>query len=223
MKNCKFHMFPTTILCLFLIFFCFFISRTAIAATADSVAASQFIQNLSDKAFAVLRDTSITQTQREQKFRSLLQEGFALDVIGNGVLGAARRTASPEQLKQFHAVFPDYVIRIYASRLGEYNNSVLKVTGTMPAPRGDISVRTVVSGPKVQQPITADWRVRNIDGRGLRIIDLSLEGISMAITQRDEFNAKIQRYGLDGLITDIKSSTAVSGSSNSGRLQGGKK
>ncbi|MEX6723012.1 MlaC/ttg2D family ABC transporter substrate-binding protein [Parapedomonas caeni] len=180
------------------------------AATVDPKAASGFIQSLSDKAFAVLRDASLSQAQRDQKFRTLLQEGFALDVIGNSVLGTARRTATPEQLRAFHAAFPDYVIRIYATRLTEYGNSQLKVTGTTPAPRGDIYVRTLVTGPKVQQPVRADWRLRQTPDRGLKIIDLSLEGVSMAVTQRDEFTVKIQSKGLDALIAEIRTGGTAS-------------
>ena len=179
-------------------------------ATVDASAASSFVQKLADEAFAVLQNKSLNQAQRDQQFRQLLQKGFALDVIGNGVLGTARRTATPDQLKAFHAAFPDYVIRIYSSRLTEYGNSTLKVTGTSPAPRGDVFVRTVVSGPSVQQPIRADWRVREVPGRGLKIIDLSLEGVSMAVTQRDEFNAKIQARGLDSLIAEMRSTNAGS-------------
>ena len=172
--------------------------------TVNASAASSFVQKLADEAFAVLQNKSLSQAQRDQQFRQLLQKGFALDVIGNGVLGTARRTATPDQLKAFHSAFPDYVIRIYSSRLTEYGNSSLKVTGTSPAPRGDIYVRTVVTGPSVQQPIRADWRVRDIQGQGLKIIDLSLEGVSMAVTQRDEFNAKIQARGLDSLIAEMR-------------------
>lgn len=171
-------------------------------------AASSLVQTLADEAFAVLQNKSLTQSQRDQQFRQLLQKGFALDIIGNGVLGAARRTATPEQLKSFHAAFPDYVIRIYSSRLTEYGNSSLKVTGTSPAPRGDVYVRTVVTGPNVQQPVRADWRVRDVKGHGLKIIDLSLEGVSMAVTQRDEFNAKIQARGLDSLIAEMRASNS---------------
>lgn len=174
----------------------------------DAKAASGFIQSLADQAFAVLRNTSLTQAQRDQQFRRLLQQGFALDIIGNGVLGAARRTATPQQLQAFHAAFPDYVIRIYSTRLTEYGNSELKIIGTAPAPRGDIFVRTVVTGPNVQQPVHADWRIRSVPGRGLKVIDLSLEGVSMAVTQRDEFAAKIQARGLDGLIAEMRNGTA---------------
>ncbi len=164
-----------------------------------------FISNLASKAFAVLRDKSLKQGDRDTKFRTLLREGFALDVIGNAVLGRHRATATPAQLQAFNAAFPDYVIRIYASRLTDYSDTVVSVTGSTPVgSRGDLSVKTSVSGKSVSQPVKADWRVREIAGQGPKIIDLSLEGVSMVATQRDEFDARIQSKGLDALISDIK-------------------
>ena len=55
------------------------------------------------------------------------------------------------------------------------------------------------SGP----PITAEWRVRVIDGK-YRIIDIAIEGISMAVTKRSEFSAVIQSSGIDGLIAALR-------------------
>jgi phospholipid transport system substrate-binding protein len=189
-----------------------FATSTASAQTAAAVtdkSNEMFVKNLSDKAFAVLRDKSLKSADQQTKFRGLLRDGFALDVIGNAVLGRHRTTATPAQLQAFQAAFPDYVIRIYASRLTDYSDTVVTVTGSMPAgTRGDVSVKTSVSGKSVSQPVKADWRVRNIAGLGPKIIDLSLEGVSMVATQRDEFDARIQAKGLDALINDIKNNTA---------------
>lgn len=179
-------------------------SQTPGAAAVNPKAAETLIKTLSDKAFAVLRDKSLGQAQREDRFRALLREGFELDFIGMSVLGVNRRTATPAQLSAFRQAFPDYVIRIYANRLTDYGNTTLKVLGSQPVgTRGDVVVRTQVSGGSVSQPVQADWRVRQFPG-GAKIIDLSIAGVSMALTQRDEFNAKIQARGLDTLIAEIK-------------------
>ncbi len=186
------------------------IAGSPVAVLAQTAAANPkpseaFIKSLSDKAFAVLRDKSLQPTDRDVKFRSLLREGFALDVIGNAVLGRHRTTATPEQLQAFQTAFPDYVIRIYASRLTDYSDTNVNVTGSIAAgTRGDLNVKTTVSGKSVSQPVKADWRVREIAGKGPKIIDLSLEGVSMVATQRDEFDARIQAKGMDALIADIK-------------------
>ncbi len=184
-------------------------SVNAQATTAPAKSPEVTIKTLADKAFAVLRDKTLKATDREQKFRTLLREGFALDVIGNTVLGRNRTTATPAQLLSFNTAFPDYVVRIYASRLTEYADTNLAVKSTTPVgTRGDVNVNTMVSGKNVSQPVTAVWRLRNIPGQGLKIIDLSIEGVSMVATQRDEFNARIQAKGMDALNSEIRGTPA---------------
>ena len=39
-----------------------------------------------------------------------------------------------------------------------------------------------------------DWRVRESE-KGLKIIDVVVEGVSMALTQRDEFAAVLHKNG----------------------------
>jgi len=180
-----------------------------VVASANALSAQSFVKDLADKAFAVLRDTRLAQADREAKFRQMLRGGFALDLIGQSVLGAARRTATPAQMAAYNKAFPEYVLKIYANRLTDYSNTTLKVTGSIPAPRGDLLVRTVVSGKQVQQPVHADWRVRAFEGQGYKIVDLQVEGISMTQTQRDEFAAKIQVSGMDGLIAHLEQSAGL--------------
>ncbi len=172
----------------------------------DAKAAESFIKKLSDEAFAALRDKSLSASQRDTRFRELLKQGFALDKISNAVLGKNRRTATPEQLANFNKAFPDYVIRIYANRLTDFSDTKLSLAGSAPAgSRGDVAVKTLVSGKNLQQPVKADWRVTQVPGQGLRIVDLSFEGISMVTTQRDEFDAKIAQKGMNALVADISS------------------
>ena len=57
-------------------------------------------------------------------------------------------------------------------------------------------------------PIMADWRVRIID-KQYRIIDVSVEGVSMAVTQRSEFNAVIQNSGIEGLMEALRARTTM--------------
>lgn len=181
------------------------------AAAVDAKAAETFVKSLSDQAFAALRDKSLTESQREARFRELLRQGFALDKISTAVLGKNKRTATPQQLGEFSKIFPDYVIRIYATRLTEFSDTKLQVAGSTPVgSRGDVAVKTLVSGKNLQQPVKADWRVTTVPGMGLRITDLSFEGISMVTTQRDEFNVKIAQKGMNGLIADISSNRPTS-------------
>ena len=81
---------------------------------------------------------------------------------------------TPEQRSDYLQLFSAFVLKVYSSRLGGYAGETFKVTGTRPAGKQDILVRTEIirpSGP----PLDCEWRVRVIDGRQ-RIIDVMVAG-----------------------------------------------
>lgn len=172
------------------------------SAAEDPMGAEEFVRQLSNDALGILNDTTLTQSERDQAFRDLLKRGFALDYVGRLVLGRHGRTASRVQLDEYNRVFPEYILRIYSSRLTEYGDEEFLVDGTTPAGKRDIYVRVRIVRPD-GPPLAGDWRIRKIKG-DFKVIDLKIEGISMVITQRDEFLAKIASSGLDSLIADLK-------------------
>ena len=56
----------------------------------------------------------------------------------------------------------------------------------------DSIVTSHIQRPESDQPIVVDWRVRNFEGR-LAIIDVIVEGISMSVSQRQEYSSVLQR------------------------------
>jgi len=177
------------------------------AASAESAQdmpdeARAFIQELADNTLGVLDNIYLTQEERDQEFHRLLAEGFEIEYLAKLVLGHHRRTASAVQMEKFNAVFPDYIIEIYANRLQEYGDERFTVTGILPVGKKDIYIQSEVSR-KGRDPFRADWRVRLMDGE-LRIIDIKISGISMLQTQRDEFSSRINAVGIDGLIEDMR-------------------
>lgn len=172
------------------------------SAADDPMGAEEFVRQLSNDALGILNDTTLTQSERDQAFRELLKRGFALDYVSRLVLGRHGRTASRAQLAEYNRVFPEYILRIYSSRLTEYGDEEFLVGGTAPAGKRDIYVRIKIVRPD-GPPLTGDWRLRKIKG-DFKVIDLKIEGISMVITQRDEFLTKIASSGLDSLIADLR-------------------
>jgi phospholipid transport system substrate-binding protein len=62
--------------------------------------------------------------------------------------------------------------------------------------------------PRDGAPARIEWRVRGKPGN-CKIIDVVIEGISMAINQRSEFASVIQRGGgeFDSLLTQLRKRT----------------
>lgn len=169
------------------------------AAAQDARA---FINTLGSEAIQVL-GPSVPAARRTARFRELFNQDFDIPGIGRFVLGRYWRTATPEEQKEFLTLFHEYISRAYSARLGEYGGEPFRVTGARP--NGE---ETVVSS-EVQRSngskIEIDWYVAGQGGK-LKITDVYVGGVSMKVTQRDEFAAVIQRNGgqVSALIAQLR-------------------
>jgi len=170
------------------------------AAAADPAA---MISNLGSQALQVLGKDA-TQSQRVARFRDLLREDFDVPGIARFVLGRYWNTATEEQRAEFTKLFEDYIAVAYATRLAEYTGETFKVIGSRPEADGAI-VSSQILRPAGAAPVKVDWRVT---GRN-KISDVSVDGISMAVTQRSEFASVIQHNGgqVQGLIAMLRDKT----------------
>lgn len=165
--------------------------------------AKTYIQELADEAIAILQAQDIDLSTREGKIRTLMEENLEIKLIGRFVLGRHWRSADAEQQEAYQALFKEFVLQTYSRMLGGYSGQTFRVTNTRTVgKRGDALVTTEIleEGAK---PINAGWRVKTIDGR-MRIVDVMAEGVSMAATQRSEFDSVVRRDGVDGLIEVLR-------------------
>jgi len=167
-------------------------------AAAESGGASRFIRDLGDQAIQVLQTPGLTLEQREVRFRDILRQGFNVDFIGRFVIGNHWKKASAQQKTDYQQLFGEYILQTYAGRFGGYAGEKLAIAEEKPAGKTDVVVRTRIDRPS-GSPINADWRGRVTDGR-YGIIDVMVQGVSMALTHRQEFSGLIKKNGVDGLI-----------------------
>ena len=162
-----------------------------------------FIRTVAQKAIKSLTNDRMSVTQREDHFRLILRQTFELKLIARFTLGRFWRRASAAQQKEYTRLFEDFIVKAYAARFSDYKSEkfiVGKVRNINDRDNLVQSELTLADGRK----IPVNWRVRS--GKSLKIIDVLVEGVSMAITQRDEFSAIINRSGgrLDGLIIALR-------------------
>ncbi len=176
------------------------------ASASDARVAGQFIDGLADKAFAILRDKSLTRNDARARFRDMLRENFAVQEIGVKLI---RRhlppNITPAQYRQYQAVFPDYVVGTYADRLYDYANADLRVLRTRPrGTRGDIDVTTRITTPDGAQPIETIWTLRKTADGKLKITNLTVAGVNLTLTQEADFDSYIRKNGFDALVRFMK-------------------
>lgn len=170
---------------------------------ASGEQAEKFIRELGTNAAAMIDNRDQTEAQREEEFRRIVSDGFALKVVGRFVVGRYWRQMSPEQQAEYQALFAEWLMETYANRLGGYEGQRLEVVNSVMAGSRDIFVRTRVLLPDGSPPMSADWRVRKFGDR-FRIIDIVVEGVSMAAAQKSEFESVIRKVGIDGLIESLR-------------------
>lgn len=167
--------------------------------------AQNFISNVTQAGISFLEDKTLSDVEKKERFRKFLKENFDLVTIGRFALGKYWRTTSTEQKKEYLGLFEDMIVDVYSKRFGEYDNQNIQVTKARPQGKNDVLVNSKItqnSGPEV----ALDWRVRKKKSGELKIIDVSVEGISMSLTQRSDFASVIQRGGgkVDVLLDHLK-------------------
>jgi phospholipid transport system substrate-binding protein len=174
-----------------------------------------FVTRLGEKTIAKLTDASLSPAVREDQFRDLLREGFAVKTIGQFVLGKYRRTTSQETIDAFVRVFEEYVVSLYAKQFKHYSGQkflVEKVADT--SRKGDSMVMTKIFPRGNSQPLRVNFQVRNF-GDTFKILDVRVEGVSMVLAQRDEFTSYISTNGgkVEALIDALRKRMAISAAS----------
>jgi phospholipid transport system substrate-binding protein len=174
-------------------------------ATAQD--ARGFIAALGNEAIQVL-GPRVSQQQRIARFRQLFQRDFDVPGIGQFVLGRYWRTATPEEQQEFLRLFQEYIVQSYAAQLGEYGGEPFRVLGSRPS--GNETVVTSEIDRPSGSRILVDWYVVERGG-ALKISDVYVAGVSMKVTQRDQFASVIQRNGgrVDALLAMLRQRVAI--------------
>jgi phospholipid transport system substrate-binding protein len=159
----------------------------------------------------MLNQRSKSQAEYERQFRGLLHEGFDVNRISCFALVRYCRTAPEAQRQEFSKAFEDYIVGVYTARFSQYTGESFKVMGSRPEGSKATLVTSQIVRTNGAPPVKVDWRVSDT-AQGPKITDVTVEGVSMILTQRDEFAAVLQRNNgdLQALINMLKEKTKTS-------------
>jgi len=164
---------------------------------ASAQEAAQVVENMAAQVLAAVK-TGASDAEREQQMSQLFRANFDVNAIGQMVLGRHWNSATPEQRDKFMSAFEKAEIRAYSGRFKNYQGQTLKVGKVSPNGASQL-VETQLMQPQGGQPIRIVWEI----ARG-KVIDIQVEGVSMGMTRRSDFNAYISRNGLDALIAELQ-------------------
>jgi phospholipid transport system substrate-binding protein len=175
--------------------------------SASVTEGAQFVSNLASRAVAELTTGDLAMPERVTRFRGMLTEAFDVPTIGRFVLGRYWRVASDVEKAEYLKLFEDFIVQTYVQRFNDFAGATLRVLQTRNGQDGEV-IATLDAALPGKPVARFDVRMRRENGT-FKIFDVVVEGISMSITQRDDFAAVIQRNGgkVEGLLASLREKT----------------
>ena len=184
---------------LILIFF------SAFTAKSFSLEPKNFVQSVVNQASSVL-SKNFTKEQKIEKLKSIAKEKVDIKGIGYYSLGAHRKNLSDDKKKEYLDIFKKYFLKSFSSRLAEYTDPKIQVDNQKKLNEKYTMVSSVLLATEEKPEIKIDWRIVTKNPDKLLIIDVIIEGVSLAKVQKEEFNSIIQSNNgdIDALLTSLK-------------------
>ncbi len=135
------------------------------------------------------------------EFEDIFSRYGDVKIIGQLVLGADGRSASPAQKTAFATAFQTYISHKYGRRFREFIGGYIEIGASRKVKSVyEVATTTYFQG---QAPFEVVYVVSERSGR---FIDMKIEGISLIKSERAEIGAMLDRRGgdLDRLIADLR-------------------
>lgn len=176
------------------------------ALAAAATKPEEFLVNFGRRAAAELNDSALSQAQREQRFRELLNEAVDIRTISRFILGRYWRSASAEDRAGFVEVFEELAMRRILpmfKRRSEQRRAksfdVVDIRRLKERPDHVFVHTEVVRRNGARASLV--WRLTERE-QGFQIIDITIEGVSLALTLRHEYGSAVQRLGSVGALVE---------------------
>jgi phospholipid transport system substrate-binding protein len=185
-------------------------------ALASAEEAGKFLVSLNMAALETLNDTKIGEDQRQDRFRKMARDSFDIPRISKFVLGINWRRATPKQRDEFLDVFEEVNLQRFMPLFAQYADqkfTVDKARQDQQKPMLYFVQSTIHRGEA--PPVSIEWRIIRNDAR-YKILDVVAEGVSMALTLRNEYSSVVKNEGVDGLIAKLREKVKTHESGSAG-------
>ena len=174
------------------------------AQTSNYSNEEKFVSTFTEEAISILSNDTINDSEKTKAFTSLVMSSIDLPLISKFVLARSWKESSDDQKQRYLIAFKDYFVNSYANKLDQYSGEKIAIIDSEEAGKYVIVNSNIVREGTDTLKINLKWRLLNRDGQ-IKIIDLNIEGISLIIAQREEFQSFLanNNYDLDKLIEKI--------------------
>ena len=171
---------------LLFIFISFLLNNISIAKDP-----SDLIKDIVNEAASILKSSDPVES-KIIKLNDIAERSVDIDGIGMYALGKHKKTMSDEQKIKYKKLFKSYFLKSFSSRLVDYTDPKINVVSQKVINKKYTIVNSILEATSKRPQVKIDWRIYTKNPDKPLIRDLIVEGLSLARTQKEEFNSVIQ-------------------------------
>lgn len=174
------------------------------ASAETSKSAEDFISNVSDKTLKIIQSKS-SENKKMKQLEDIFSDALDINWMAKFAIAKFWKNMSDEQKDQYLGAYKQYLIKTYVPKFKEYNNQVIKITGSKDIGNGQYQVMTQIVATKGSDKTTINISYRcKADNGKFKIRDITGEDFSLLSTQRSEFASIIEKGGIEKLIKSLE-------------------
>ena len=167
-----------------IIFLLYFLSINV----AQSIQPDVFVQSTVNRASKILSE-NISKEEKINRLKKIALETVDIRGIGFYTLGSTRKNLDDAQKQKYIEIFEKYFLKSFSSRLAEYTNPEIDVLDKEVLSEKYTIVNSLLKGTNERPEVKIDWRIYTKNPNNPLIRDLIIEGLSLARTQKEEFES----------------------------------
>ena len=152
--------------------------------------ASEFVSSLTNEASTIL-SSKLSDDEKIIRLKEIGEKSVDIEGIGFYTLGKHRKNLTDSQKEQYKELFRNYFLKSFSGRLVGYTDAKIAVLSEEIKNEKYTIVYSKLIGTSDRPEVKIDWRVYTKDPENPLIRDLIIEGLSLARTQKEEFNSII--------------------------------
>ena len=157
---------------------------------------SDLINGIVNEASLVLKSSDPVES-KIIKLNDIAERSVDISGIGMYALGKHKKTMSEDQKTKYKKLFRSYFLKSFSSRLVDYTDPRINVVSQKKINEKYTIVNSILEATSKRPKVKIDWRIYTKNPDRPLIRDLIVEGLSLARTQKEEFNSVIQNNNGD--------------------------
>ncbi len=170
---------------------------------AEEEEPGKIVKQVVEQVLLVLQDDSLNEKKRKQLVSELIKERINFKDMSRRILATNWKVATEEQQTKFTTLFQKILINTYWIRMNQYAGERVEYISVSSDKDGFATVDTIIVRDKSDIEIPISYRMKRFVDVWFAY-DFVVESLSLVQSYRNEYQATVKNFGVDGLLDLMK-------------------